>query len=152
LNATTRASNSPGNPGGESRRDGFQEDAQSQQGAGSAAGGSAEQDSADLIASLAGHDGGRERAIGDRTRRVVLSSVGVLREQKENRTRIRGLALAAAILVPLLIAPLVWEATDSFIAGEHLGDPGSQLSLWATVFCCTLLAAVLVAGWLKRRA
>lgn len=108
--------------------------------------------SPELLASLTGHDGSREAAVGYRTRRVVLSSLGVLREQKENRTRARGVALAAAILVPLLIAPLVWEATDSFIAGEHLGDPGSELSLWATVFCCTLLAAVLVAGWMKRRA
>jgi len=110
------------------------------------------QPSADLIAALAGRDAGREAAVGHRTRRVVLSSLGVLREQKENRSRIRGLALAVAILVPLLIAPLIWEATDSFIAGEHLGDPGSQLSLWATIFCCTLLAAVLVAGWWKKRA
>lgn len=108
--------------------------------------------SPDLLASLAGQDAGREARVGDRTRRVVLSSLGVMREAKENRSRARGLALAAAIVVPLLIAPLIWEATDSFIAGEHLGDPGSQLSLWATVFCCTLLAAVLVAGWLKRRA
>lgn len=108
--------------------------------------------SPELLSALSGHDAGREAAVGHRTRRVVLSSLGVLREQKQNRSRARGVALSVAILVPLLIAPLIWEATDSFIAGEHLGDPGSQLSLWATVFCCTLLAAVLVAGWWKKRA
>jgi hypothetical protein len=108
--------------------------------------------SPDLLSALAGREANREVAVGHRTRRVVLSSLGVLREQKKNRSRARGLALAAAIVVPLLIAPLVWEATDSFIAGEHLGDPGSQLSLWAAVFCCTLLAAVLGAGWWKNRA
>jgi hypothetical protein len=110
------------------------------------------QPSADLLAALAGHDASRDAAVGYRTRRVVLSSLGVMREQKQDRTRARAVALSVALILPLLIAPLVWEATDSFIAGEHLGDPGSQLSLWATVFCCTLLAAVLVAGWLKNRA
>jgi hypothetical protein len=50
----------------------------------------------------------------------------------------------------LLIAPLVWEATDSLIAGEHLADPGSQLSLWACILCPTILASALVAGWWRR--
>jgi hypothetical protein len=50
-----------------------------------------------------------------------------------------------------LIAPLLWEATDSWIAGEHLGDPGSELSLWACIVCPTLLAAALVVGWMKHR-
>lgn len=108
--------------------------------------------SPDLLSALAGREAARDVAVGYRTRRVVLSSLGVLREERENRSRARGVALAAAIVVPLLIAPLIWEATDSFIAGEHLGDPGSQLSLWATVFCCTLLSAALVAGWWKNRA
>ena len=111
----------------------------------------ASEPASDLLASLTGTETGREAAVGHRTRRVVLSSLGVIREQKQSVARVRGLALAAAIVAPLLIAPLIWEATDSFIGGEHLGDVGSQLSLWATVFCCTLLAAVLVAGWLKRR-
>jgi hypothetical protein len=108
--------------------------------------------SPELLSALSGHDAGREAAVAHRTRRVVLSSLGLMREQKQNRSRARGVALSVALIVPLLIAPLIWEATDSFIAGEHLGDPGSQLSLWATVFCCTLLAAVLVAGWWKKRA
>ena len=105
----------------------------------------------ELLSALAGRDASRDAETGYRTRRVVLGSLGVLRERRENLSRARGLALAAALIVPMLIAPLVWEATDSFIAGEHLGDPGSQISMWATVFCCTLLGAVLVAGWLKRR-
>jgi hypothetical protein len=55
------------------------------------------------------------------------------------------------LIVLLLIAPLLWEAVDSLIAGEHLADPGSQLSLLACIVCPTILAAVLVAGWMKRR-
>jgi hypothetical protein len=60
-------------------------------------------------------------------------------------------ALAIAVVVLLLIAPLIWEATDSLFAGEHLADPGSQLSLWACIVCPTLLGAALIAGWWKNR-
>ena len=106
----------------------------------------------DVLSALAGTDAGRDRVVANRTRRVILSSLGVMREEREGRSRARGLAIAVLVLVPLLIAPLLWEVTDSFIAGEHPGDPGSQLTLWAGVVCCTLLAAALVAGWWKNRA
>jgi hypothetical protein len=107
--------------------------------------------SPDLLSALAGREANRERAVAYRTRRVVLSSLGILKEQKQDRSRVRGVALAVALLVLLLIAPLLWEATDSLIAGEHLGDPGNQLSLWACIVCSTLLAAAVVAGWWKNR-
>jgi hypothetical protein len=106
---------------------------------------------ADLIAGINGLDANRERAVAYRTRRVVMSSAGVLKERKKIGSRARAFALAGTILVLLLIAPLAWEATDSLIAGEHLTDPGSQLSLWACIVCPTLLAAVLVAGWWRHR-
>jgi hypothetical protein len=105
----------------------------------------------DLLSSLGGREANRERAVAHRTRRVVLSSLGVIREQKKNGSRVRGVALSLTGLVLLLIAPLVWEATDSLIAGEHLGDPGSQLSLLGLIMCTALLAAALVAGWWKHR-
>jgi len=107
--------------------------------------------SSDLISALGGREADRERAVAHRTRRVVLSSLGVMKEQKQDRSRARGVALAVTLIVLLLIAPLLWEATDSWIAGEHLGDPGSELSLWACIVCPTLLAAALVVGWMKHR-
>jgi len=100
---------------------------------------------ADLLSALGGREANRERAVAHRTRRVVLSSLGVLKEQKENKSRARGVALAVTLVVLLLIAPLLWEATDS------LRDPGNQLSLWACIVCSTLLAAAVVAGWWKNR-
>ena len=105
----------------------------------------------DLISALSGREANRERAVAHRTRRVVLSSLGLMKEQREDRSRARGVALAVTLVVLLLIAPLLWEATDSWIAGEHLGDPGSELSLWACIVCPTLLAAALVVGWMKHR-
>jgi hypothetical protein len=107
--------------------------------------------SADLLTALSGKDASRDHAVAYRTRRVVLGSLGVLKDQKQTGSRARAVALAITVIVFALIAPLVWEATDSLIAGEHLADPGSQLSLWAIVLCPTLLAAALVAGWWKHR-
>ena len=105
----------------------------------------------DLIAALTGREANRDRDVAYRTRRVVLSSLGLMRERKQDGSRARGVALWVTALVLLLIAPLVWETTDSLIAGEHLGDPGSQLSLLACILCATLLGAGLVALWWKHR-
>jgi len=107
--------------------------------------------SADLLTALSGKDASRDQAVAYRTRRVVLGSLGVMKDQKQSRNRSRGVALAITVVVLALIAPLVWEATDSLIAGEHLADPGSQFSLWACFLCPTLLGAALVAGWWKHR-
>lgn len=105
----------------------------------------------DLLSALTGKDANRERSVAYRTRRVVLSSHGVLREQKQDKSRARSVALAVTLVVLLLIAPLLWEATDSLIAGEHLGDPRNQWSLWACIICPMLLGAALIAGWWKNR-
>ena len=106
---------------------------------------------ADLLSSLTGREGDRDRAVAHRARRVIMSSVGVLKDQKRDRSRARAVALAITLVVLLLMAPLIWEVMDSLVAGEHLGDPGNQLSLWAYFVCPTLLGAALVAGWWKRR-
>jgi hypothetical protein len=106
---------------------------------------------ADLLSALTGKDANRERSVAYRTRRVVLSSHGVLREQKQDKSRARSVALAVTLVVLLLIAPLLWEATDSLIGGEHLGDPRTQWSLWACIVCPMLLGAALIAGWWKNR-
>jgi hypothetical protein len=106
---------------------------------------------ADLVAALAGGQAGRERAVAHRTRRVVLTSLGVMRDQRAGRRRSRAVALAAILLVLMAVGPLVWWAADNLIGGEHLGDLTSQFSLWVCILCPALVAAVLVAGWLRRR-
>lgn len=103
----------------------------------------------DLAAKLADYD--RDRRVAYSTRRVVAASMGVLKDQKDGRRRVRSVALAATLVVLLLVVgPLIWWAVDSLIAGEHLGDLTSQLSLWVCILCPALLAAA-VAGWLKNR-
>jgi hypothetical protein len=112
--------------------------------------GSVGQDS-EAAASLAGCMADRDRNVAHRTRGVVMASLGVMKDQKAGRKRVRALALAATLVVLLVVAPPIWWAVDNLIAGDHLGDLTSQFSLWVCILCPALLAAALMAGWLRRR-
>jgi hypothetical protein len=105
----------------------------------------------ELLAALAGGQGGRERDVAYRTRRVVIASLGVLEDQKAGRHRIRAVAIAAMLVVLLGLGPLLWWALDSFIAEEHFGELPCQFGLWVCILCPALVAAALVAGWWKHR-
>jgi|SRR6516165_7191810 len=104
----------------------------------------------ELLAALAGTQAARDGAVANRTRRVVLGSLGVMQEQKAGRKRSRAMALAGLLLAGLGMAPFVWRVFDDLIGGEHLCDLTTQLSLLVCVLCPALVAAVLVAGWLRR--
>jgi hypothetical protein len=93
----------------------------------------------------------RDREVAQSTRRVVMASLGVLKDQKANRQRTRSLALAAILVVLLILGPLAWLAFDHFISGGHLGDLTTEFSLWVCILCPAILAAALVAGWLRKR-
>jgi len=104
----------------------------------------------ELISALAGTEANRECAVAYRTCRVVNASLGVLQDQKAGRKRIRAVVLAAILLVVLLLGPMLWWAVDNLIAGEHLGDLACQFALWLCILCPALVAAALVAGWLRK--
>jgi hypothetical protein len=104
-----------------------------------------------LLSALAGTDASRAGAVAYRTRRVVLSSLGVMQEQKEGRRRTRALALAGTLLMVLALSPFIWRVAEDLFAGEHFCDPATQFSLMICVFCPAMVAAFLVAGWLRRR-
>ncbi len=110
----------------------------------------AEQDR-DLLAALAGVQAGRERAVAHRTRRVVMTSLGVMQDQKAGRKRSRSLALASILLVILAMGPFVWRVVDDIAGGEHWEDLATQLGLWVCIFFPALLAAALVAGWMRQK-
>ncbi len=105
----------------------------------------------DLLSALAGVQAGRDRAVAQRTRQVVLASLGQMKEQKAGRRRTRAMALAALLLILLAMGPFVWRVVDDLIGGEHFSDLATQCSLMICLFCSALLAAVLVAGWMRRK-
>jgi hypothetical protein len=105
----------------------------------------------DLLRALAGEQAGRERAVAEHTRRVVLASAGVMKDQQANRRRTRSLALASFLLMLLALGPFVWRVADDVIGGEHWSDMATQTSLWVCIVCPALLAAALVAGWSRIR-
>jgi len=105
----------------------------------------------DLLSTLAGHQADRERATAYRTRRVVMASLGVMRDQKASQKRIRALALAAIVLVVLVLGPFAWHVADDLVGGGRLTDPATQISLWVCILLPALVAAVLVAGWARKK-
>jgi Na+-driven multidrug efflux pump len=105
----------------------------------------------DLTAALAGERADRDREVAGHTRRVVMASLGVIKEQQAGRKRVRAIAIASILVFLLVFGPLIWWAVDNLIAGERLGDLASQFSLWACILCPALLAAAVVAGWLRHR-
>lgn len=96
-------------------------------------------------------DADRDRDVARSTRRVVMASLGVMQDQKALRRRSRALALAALLVLVLILGPLAWVAVDHFNSGGHLGDLTTEFTLWVCILCPALLAAALVAGWLRKR-
>jgi cytochrome bd-type quinol oxidase subunit 2 len=110
---------------------------------------SAEDAKRGLLSALAGKQAARDRAVAQTTRRVVSTSLGVMREQSASRRRSRALALAALLLVLLALGPFVWHLTEGLLDGEHMADIFTQTSLWICILCPVILAAVIVAGWAR---
>jgi hypothetical protein len=103
----------------------------------------------DILAALSGKQAGRDRAVAEKTRRVVLASLGVMRDQKAGRRRTRSLVLASLLLALLAFGPLAWRVADDLIGGEHISDIATQTSVWACILFPAILAAFLVAGWTR---
>lgn len=105
----------------------------------------------DLAEAMTGFSGDRDRATADRTRRVVVASAGVMREQRAGRKRIRAMALAATLVVFFVVGPPVWWVADTLIEEEHLTSLVSELAVWGFFSITALLGSALLAGWLRRR-
>lgn len=103
--------------------------------------------SPDLLAALCGCEAERERAVANRTRSVVRSSLEVIAGQRAAGRRGRSLALAATLLVFLLLGPLVSWLVYLFFETDHPNSLANLFNLWICGLIPALLAAVVLMGW-----
>lgn len=105
----------------------------------------------EVLAALAGTAAETQRNVADKTRRVVLASLGVMQQQKANRQRSRAVALAAVVAVLFVVGPAVWWLADMLVEEEHVPRLIGEIGVWAFFLCSALLAAALVAGWARQK-
>jgi hypothetical protein len=105
----------------------------------------------DPVQAMTTFSGDRDRAVADKTRRVVMASAGVIKDQRAGRKRIRAMVLAATLVVFFVVGPPAWWVADTLIEEEHLTSLISQLAVWGFFSVTALLGSALLAGWLRRR-
>ncbi len=104
-----------------------------------------------LTEALAGYSGDRDRATADRTRRVVMTSAGVMQDQRAGRKKTRAMALAATLVIFFVVAPPIWWVAETLIEEEHMTSILSELAVWGFLSVTALLGSALLAGWLRRK-
>ncbi|HEX8926810.1 MAG TPA: hypothetical protein VF786_13515 [Terriglobales bacterium] len=113
--------------------------------------GNHEPSQSDLIEAVSGLQGDRDRSLGDKTRRVVMASAGVIQDQQVGRKKIRAWAIAATLVVFFIVAPPIWWLAENLIEDQHLTSTFGEIAIWGFFSITALLGAALLAGWLRRR-
>ncbi len=101
---------------------------------------------ADLLLALGGLNASASLAIAQRTRRAVRDAASNIREDHRRRRRNKSKALLVVIAVLTLLTPALWSGVDEFLAGEHLSDLPTMVTLLALTLFCAVVAA-LIASW-----
>ena len=113
--------------------------------------GNHEPSQSDLIEAVSGLQGDLDRSLGEKTRRVVMASAGVIQDQQAGRKKIRAWAIAATLVVFFIVAPPIWWLVENLIEEQHLTSTFGEIAIWGFFSITALLGAALLAGWLRRR-
>jgi hypothetical protein len=105
----------------------------------------------DLIEAVSGLQGDRDRSVGDKTRRVVVASAGVIQDQQAGRKKVRAWAIAATLVVFFIVAPPIWWLAENLIEEQHLSSTFGEIAIWGFFSITALLGSALLAGWLRRK-
>jgi hypothetical protein len=105
----------------------------------------------DLIEAVSGLQGDRDRSVGDKTRRVVVASAGVIQDQQAGRKKVRAWAIAGTLVVFFIVAPPIWWLAENLIEEQHLSSTFGEIAIWGFFSITALLGSALLAGWLRRK-
>jgi hypothetical protein len=90
-------------------------------------------------------------AVVERTRCAVREAALLIQEQRIQRRRNFGFALAVMVCLLLLLGPAIWNSVDDLFGGEEdLGGLPSQMAVFLLMLAPAMLAA-LVAFWKEQR-
>lgn len=105
----------------------------------------------EVAEALAGAPAQRDASVAYRTRRVVMASLGVLKDQKDSSRRSRALALFAALLFLVVLSPPLCWIGDILIEEQRISSFVGQLTIWGLFVITALLGAALVVRLLRSR-
>ncbi len=105
----------------------------------------------EVLSALAGNNADLGRAAAQRTRRVVLASLGVMQDHKAGLRRTRAVALAVVLMVLFVVGPPLWWIAETLVEEERLTSPLSEIAVWGFFMSTALLASVILAGWMRRK-
>src|SRR5579871_3463244 len=105
----------------------------------------------EVLSALAGNDADLARAAAQRTRRVVLASLGVMQDHKAGLRRTRAVALAVVLMVLFVVGPPLWWIAETLVEEERMTSPLSEIAVWGFFMSTALLASVILAGWTRRK-
>ncbi|HTZ59084.1 MAG TPA: hypothetical protein VMB49_13340 [Acidobacteriaceae bacterium] len=86
-------------------------------------------------------------AIAQKTRRAVRDQVISTQEQRNRKLRTMGFALSGFLCLLILLGPAIWNGVEDLMAGDHILDFHTIVSMLILMLFPAMLAALIAAMW-----